>query len=99
MKYEEDIKFLVDKFTDDIEELKIKNTELDNEILEKEGEVQKCNRIMQAKDDQISLEQSLIVDMEKQLIAMRVNNEKRQSVVGPLQERLHLVETAVRNVS
>jgi len=90
---------LVDKFREDIDKMKISNSVLDGEIAEKEAEIVRCLRTLKDRENKLAQDELAKKDLEKQLIAIRVNNEKQKSVVGPLEESLEFLEEAVRNVS
>lgn len=90
---------MVDKFRDDVDSMKMSNNLLDREIEAKEAEIVRSLRTLKDKESKFVEDELAKKDLDKQIVAMRVNNEKRKSVVGPLRESLELLEAAVRNVS
>lgn len=98
-KREGDIKKMYDNCKDEIQGLLGLNETLDGQLAEKYEEIKSCRAALADKDAEVGRNESMKEDLGRQIIAMRVNREKRESVVGPLRIRLDAAEEAVKNVS
>ncbi|VVC42396.1 Hypothetical protein CINCED_3A023223 [Cinara cedri] len=85
-KVRQDMKHLVDKYQEDIKQKIISNKELDEDILEKEMELQKCGNLIKEKDSLMSLEQLTLKDVEEQISESKFAREDQEKIIEPLKD-------------
>lgn len=90
---------MVDKYHKDIEKLKTYLKELDEKVIAKDKELQKCNAITKEKDDWMVTEEMKINLMEKQIEVYRCDRDEKRKAIDPLQRRLNNLQLTVADVS
>lgn len=88
-KEEEDLKFLIDKFDEDVKKMIINEKILEEKIEVMEKTMQECNAIIQGKDKWMDNEKLNMKDVEKQILVLRFNKEEQINVIDPLKMKLN----------
>ncbi|XP_025202982.1 cilia- and flagella-associated protein 57-like [Melanaphis sacchari] len=88
-KEEEDIKYMVDKFDDDIKKMIADEEILDEKIEVMEKTMQECNATIQGKDNWMENEKLNMKDVEIQILVLRFNKEEQIKVIDPLKMKLN----------
>jgi len=98
-KEEEDLKFLIDKFDEDIAKIIINDKTLEEKIEVMEKTMHECNAIIQGKDKWMDNEKLRMKDVEIQILVLRFNKEEQIKVINPLKMKLDDLKAFEKSVS
>lgn len=72
---------------------------LDEKVMAKEKELQKCNAIAKEKDDWMVNEEMKINSIKKQIEVYECDRDEKQKAIDPLKRRLNNLQLTVEDVS
>lgn len=98
-KEEDDLKFLMDKFNEDIGKMIINEKTLEEKIEVMEKTMQECNVIIQGKDKWMDNEKLSMKDVEIQILVLMFNKEEQIKVINPLKMKLDDLKAFEESVS
>jgi len=87
-KEEEDLKFLIDKFEEDIGKMIANEKTLGEKIEVMEKTMQEYNAVIQGKDKWMDNEKLNMKDVEIQILVLRFINEELIKVINPMKMKL-----------
>lgn len=93
------MKYLDEKYHDDIVMKKENLNKLDGIIMENDKKVQASNAIIVDKDRWIEAEKLKLTNLEKQLLALKYYKEEQEKVIIPHRQKLDSLQDTVIEVS
>jgi len=99
MKREADVTYLVDKYRNDIKELKVVDKKFDKKIMDKNDKVTEWNEIIQNRDDEMDDLKLKIKRVEIEKLVLQYNRDEQLKVIEPLRNTLRNLTITNQEVS